>query len=368
MRAEKSNEDRDWLFEKYWSRFEDTFWDIQVRRGSIWSSHLDWATRTFLSSKLGLAVDARKVHLEYMNWIRASQPYARIEDELKDFAAYGNRFRSLVEPSGEDAYSEFARRLNIWDVTTAYPLVIYLFEEANLTDADALDCLRTIESFVVCRLICHKDNKEYNQYFPEIIGRLRQVGASKAALKKILTDGAGATREWPTDPEFEQFWCTSAVYEFLKSAQITTILKQIEERSRTTKTEKISVPTASVEHVMPQEWADHYPLKGEVVPRELSKNWFFSSDEELVAKYDQIKEVVQARNRAIQRFGNLTLVTQPLNSAMQNGPFAEKKVALRNSLLLLNRYFDNIEAWDEAQIERRGKGLFQVAKEIWPRA
>ena len=118
---------------------------------------------------------------------------------------------------------------------------------------------------------------------------------------------------------------------------------------------------------MPQEWADHYPLNGEVVPKDLSRNWYYSSDKDLIAKYEQIKEAVQARNRALQRIGNLTLVTQPLNSAMQNGPFAGKKVALKNSLLLINRYFDTVDAWDEGQIERRSKALFQVAKQLWPR-
>jgi hypothetical protein len=74
---------------------------------------------------------------------------------------------------------------------------------------------------------------------------------------------------------------------------------------------------------------------------------------------------MQARNRAINRFGNLTIVTQPLNSGMKNASFSTKKDHLRKSLLLLNRYFDDVEDWDEAAIEVRSKELFGTAKRVW---
>lgn len=365
MRAEKSHEDRDRLFNDYWSRFEDNFWDIQTRRGNLWSSRLDLVTRIFLSSKIGVAIDAKKVHLAYMNWIRTSKPFQTIEDELRSFAAYGNRFRYLVEPPDDNWFSGFARRLQVWDVTTAYPLVIYLFEEANLGESELSECLRTIESYIVRRLVCHKDNKEYNKYFPEVIGRLRKEGPSHATLRKVLTAGSGATREWPNDQEFERYWCSSPMYNVLQSGQIGTILKMIEDKTRTSKTEKVTITHASVEHIMPREWSDHYPLDGELVPKKMADDWFYPQDEGDISKWQQIKEKVQARNRAIHCMGNLTVVTQPLNAAMKNGPFKNKKADLRNSVLLINRYFDGLETWDETEMERRARVLFETAKEIW---
>lgn len=68
-------------------------------------------------------------------------------------------------------------------------------------------------------------------------------------------------------------------------------------------------------------------------------------------------------------FGNLTLVTIPLNSALSNDPFSAKLEKLRESLLWLNRYFDKrqILDWGEARITERGEYLFAEACKVWPR-
>lgn len=366
MRAEKSHEDRDKLYDQYWSRFEDPFWDVSSRRGNLWLSRLDQVTRIFLSSNIGSAVEAKKVHLLYKNWIQTNQPFQTVEAELKAFSAYGDRFRFLDAPPGDAPFSELARRLQTWDVSTVYPLVIYLFEEGNLGEGELLECFKTLESFVVRRLICRKDNKEYNKYFLEIVARLRQDGPSPAALQRALAEGKGATRVWPDDKEYEGNFRNEPLYGKLQSKQIGIILKLIEDQLLTPRTETVTLPSLSVEHVMPQAWSDHYPLDGELVPREMAEvDWFDPSDEEEQAKWEQIEAKVRERNRAIHCLGNLTIVNQPLNAAMKNAPFNEKKVALRNSVLILNRYFDNLENWDEKEMDRRAHFLFEKARHIW---
>lgn len=367
MRAEKSSENRDALYSEYWRMFEDAFWDIPVRRGNLWSSRLDVITRVFLSVKLGEPIDVRKVHVAYKQWIEHSKPYASVEAELQQFAAYGKRYRYLLEPPGNDFASGFARRLQIWDVSTVYPLVLYLFEESGLREEQIGACFDALESFVVRRLICKKDNKEYNKYFVELVSALRKAGPSPEALISLLFQGAGSTREWPTDAEFESCWCTSELYNVLSSAQITTILKLIDDRLRTNKSELVSVPSASVEHIMPQEWSFGYPLNGRTVSKEMSGNRYFPSDEAARADWQGLRESVRARNKAIHCIGNLTLVTQPLNSSMRNAAFSEKKQALRNSVLLLNRHFESLECWDEQTMDRRAKELFRIALGFWSR-
>lgn len=366
MRAEKKPEVRDYLYEQYWKRFEEWFWDVESRRGNLRLSRLDQVTRIFLSSKIGSVVEAKRIHLVYKNWIHTKQPFQNdVEAELKAFSAYGDKFRFLVTPTGDPPFSEFARRLQIWDVSTVYPLVIYLFEEGNLGEKELLECFDNLESFIVRRLICRKDNKEYNKYFVEIVDRLRRDGPSPVTFKRVLAEGRGATRVWPDDKEFEHEFYNSPVYNTLKSSQIGTILKLIEDQLLTSKTEKVTVPSLSVEHVMPQAWADHYRLDGELVPREMAGDWFIPDNDEEEARWEQIEEKVQKRNRLIHCLGNLTIVTHHLNAAMKNAPFKDKKAELRNSVLILNRYFDNLDNWDEKEIDRRARSLFGMAKQIW---
>jgi hypothetical protein len=365
MRAEKSSEDRDALFEKYWSMFEDDFWDMAVRRGNLWSTRLDHLTRVFLSVKTGAPIDARKVHLTYKQWIEHEAPYPSVEAELQQFALYGKRYRYLAEPPGDDSTSAFARRLQIWDVSTAIPLALYLFEEAALAPAAIEACLSTLESYLVRRLICRKDNKEYNKYFVELVGELRRRGPSPEALLNLLSLGAGVTREWPGDEEFASCWCHSEMYNVVQNSQLVTILKLLDDGLRTNKSERVSVLSASVEHVMPQDWAENYPLNGQMIPKAMSGQRYLPSDDATRQLWESIRSSVQARNRSIHCLGNLTLVTQPLNSSMRNAPFSQKKDALRNSVLLLNRYFDDLDHWDEAAIDTRANSLLSRAIRLW---
>jgi hypothetical protein len=68
----------------------------------------------------------------------------------------------------------------------------------------------------------------------------------------------------------------------------------------------------------------------------------------------------------MQSFGNLTLLTKPLNTVVSNGPYAGKRAALQDhSLLVLNREITAHERWNEDIIEARGQSLFAIAKTIW---
>lgn len=66
--------------------------------------------------------------------------------------------------------------------------------------------------------------------------------------------------------------------------------------------------------------------------------------------------------------GNLTLLTQELNSAVGNGPFNEKSKAIKDdSDLRLNAWLRNgpISNWSEADILARGERLFESAIDVW---
>ena len=66
--------------------------------------------------------------------------------------------------------------------------------------------------------------------------------------------------------------------------------------------------------------------------------------------------------------GNLTLLTQELNSSVSNGPFAAKRREIaKQSVLRLNTYFQDATTWDEVEIAKRGETLLEYAMRIWPR-
>jgi len=76
----------------------------------------------------------------------------------------------------------------------------------------------------------------------------------------------------------------------------------------------------------------------------------------------------KCRARLLDTIGNLTLLTQELNSPVSNGPFDKKSVAIKDdSDLRLNAWLRNgpVVSWSEVDIESRGKRLFEAAQAVW---
>jgi hypothetical protein len=108
-----------------------------------------------------------------------------------------------------------------------------------------------------------------------------------------------------------------------------------------------------IEHVMPQAWREHWPLKHAV-----------SADEATRTLADG------ARDAIVHRIGNLTLVTAAFNQSVSNlGWATEKRPELtKKSKLQLNPPIAAEQVWDETTIANRASLLAKVACRVWPHA
>jgi hypothetical protein len=104
------------------------------------------------------------------------------------------------------------------------------------------------------------------------------------------------------------------------------LFEAIERAKRSALSEDIEIKsTLTIEHIMPQAWSTNWPIPGfdHLEPGEF--------DPEFAARQ-------AARSAAVNKLGNLTLLTQALNSSVSNGPYSVKMPAVRsNSSLALNR-------------------------------
>lgn len=72
------------------------------------------------------------------------------------------------------------------------------------------------------------------------------------------------------------------------------------------------------------------------------------------------------RDILIQSLGNLTLLTEPLNSSVSRGPFVEKRPAMAlQSKLALNTHFQTQMTWTHASIVDRASTLAAKALAVW---
>jgi hypothetical protein len=234
----------------------------------------------------------------------------------------------------------------------------------EISENDKAECLEILLSYIIRRAVCGLTTKNYNKSFLAMLGNLEKQGWSKENLTTYLLTRKSDIDRFPRDDEFEQRWLSTPVYKTLNPMRVRQVLEEIEVKKRGKFQEtKALAPSLTVEHIMPQSWKEFWPLGGDIVPTsdDYVQAIFYAGSED-----DTVVGKIVRRNRLLQSFGNLTLLTQPLNGSVSNGPYEGKRTALNDhSLLVLNKEIIQETAWDEDTITKRGKTLFQIAKQIW---
>jgi uncharacterized protein with ParB-like and HNH nuclease domain len=360
LRAARLGEPQEELYNQYWRRFDDPFWRQEVRQGRLTRPRSDLFLQHFLASRQTVDIPVRHLFVEYKFWIERQKPFATVRDELTTLARQGDDFRRIVEPKRDDIIFPLVTFLDRFDVRTAYPLLLHLLD-AGLSDDEWKTISVTLESYLLRRAVCSLTTKNYNRVFLGLTRSLRRERTSAGNVRKALSALTGEGSEWPTDPAFASAWQTQRAYYVLQNPKIVHVLRRLNDTYLDSKAERISIESPlTVEHILPQNWIDHWPLP------DGSKG--LTWNELLNTKADDPRaQATRRRDLLLQQFGNLTILTQALNSSVSNAPWHEKKPALLSaSLLPINQQLHAADVWGEAAIERRSKELFDRAIKIWP--
>ncbi|MEX3934817.1 DUF262 domain-containing protein [Paraburkholderia phymatum] len=363
-REERGDDDKtpEQLYDQYWLPFDRHFWKREEKQGRLKRPRIDIFFQHFLAMKRASEINVGRLYYEYRDWILNEKPYRRIEEELQDAEAFAGVYRKLLTPEIESDLSEFAAMLNVFDVKTISPLMLFLCGEAKLPSLQLQQALSMLESYLVRRAICGLTTKNYNHFFLQLVQALRGTdGVVEKLTLQLREAGADATL-WPDDATFSSAWMSRPLYSELSSIRLQYIMKRIEQAKRKAKNEDITIHSAlTVEHVMPVAWWTHWPLSD----GRMSKS---PTDRMLDGLNGIVDDDAAARDKVIHTMGNLTMLTASMNSSLQNAPYVEKRPEiLRHSALSLNREFHDFDIWDEGLIDRRGRALFALALKIWPR-
>jgi uncharacterized protein with ParB-like and HNH nuclease domain len=361
LRAARLGEPQEALYEQYWKRFDDEFWRVEVKQGRLTRPRSDLFMQHFLASRQGVDIPIKHLFVEYKFWIERTHPFQTVRDELATLARQGGDFRRIIDPKKDDPLFNLVTFLDSFDIRTAYPLLLALLD-AQLDDGEWERVSVSVESYLLRRAVCNLTTKNLNRVFLGLTRSLRKSGLSHAGLKGELLALAGDSTAWPTDEQFREAWRSAHVYLIMNNPKIVHIYKRLNETYLATKKERVSVDgMLTVEHLLPQNWIDHWPMQdgskglGMV---ELSQ----------ALQGDPRAEATRKRNAAAQTFGNLTILTQALNAAASNSPWTKKRPELlRHSLLPINQQLQSVDIWDEEAISTRSEELFQRALLLWPR-
>ena len=120
----------------------------------------------------------------------------------------------------------------------------------------------------------------------------------------------------PTDAQLAEAFAHQKAYGAISTPRLRYIFQQIEYELRD-KFDGVTVSTANltVEHVMPRKWSKHWPLpNGATVGHDSSFEAIMAGEE----LDDETKSLMDTRSRAVNTFGNLTLVTDAMNPSLGN--------------------------------------------------
>lgn len=343
-------------YKDYWEEFDlkdsktnQYFWKAQEKSGRYFVPRMDLYIFNYLVLKTGKDISQGRLYQEFLEYWKSYS--CKVDEELVQINKFLPVFREFYQSDPMTQTGLFERRIKVMDVGTIYPVLLYLLGEKKeqINPKDLQGILVDLESYLIRRLVCDLTAKNYNKIFQSILNGLKKMQKiDRASVQALLLESTSETAKWPDDKEFYNSWISKPAY-ILMRHRVRVILEALDKAQLTSKQEEVPIDytKATIEHLMPQGWQENYPL----VPGDLEE-----------------RDAIAKRENLIHTIGNLTFLTQPLNSSVSNGPFKEKAPEItKQSLLKMNSYFQNYgDAWTEEDILKRGKNLFEIAKTIWP--
>lgn len=341
MRLPESKQEE--IFNKYWSPIDDMLHE----KRTVGKSRLGELTaflRHYLSMRLGLLPNERHVYERFRDRMetefKVHGNFVAELETLKRFATYYDRLlRPEKEPNKE--IREQIIRLNVLEVSTAYPFLLSMYDEwqaGQLSQADMLDGLRLLENYLVRRYLAGEQTNYLNKMFPTL-WQIIDTNQFASSLRQALLG-----KNYPSDSRIRQSLYTEGLYKGNQVKEKTALVLDTINRHLSKGTGAFTVldSTRTIEHIMPQTLSD-------IWKKYLGENW------------DQI------HREYLDTLGNLTLVTHEWNIALSNEPFEKKKPVLANHGLRLNSdYFSRqIKKWDKDGIRARADYLADRVFEVW---
>jgi len=358
--ANRQDKDVNALYNHWWKDYDEAsgtvgkFWKEKERQGRFNRSRLDLFFFQYLTYRIGHEIKIGHLYQEFKDWWGDSGERS-VEAELEEANRSSSVFRSFLVADDTNRLGVFAQRLRILDMTTAYPFMLWLCEHRNKISEDEFEgILADLESYIVRRAVCRLTPKNYNRVFLALLTKLSKEGLpNRLSLRRELLSLEGDSAVWPNDEDFMGSIIFDPLYDSIGPRRVRLVLTALELASRTSRQETLPLSinnSLTIEHVMPRGFK----------PEE----WPYPEQETA-----EEQEQESRRRTSLHTLGNLTMLTQPLNSEVSNGPFNLKRPEItKQSLLVLNSYFQGFsddDVWNEKTILSRGFHLADQAVKVW---
>lgn len=309
------------------------------------TNHIDVSEfiRHYLTIKSRLIPNQAKVY-ETFKKTYPFRDFGSLELVLKDMKRFAAWYHNLLNPSEEDApvICEHLQLINQLDINVSYPFILEVYDDyqkQRISQADLIEVLELIQSYVWRRFICGVPTNALNKVFLRLYEDI-QPDEYVLSLQKALARKADSQR-FPNDDEVRNELRVKNVYN-IQSKNRMYFLERLENYGSKEPIRIAGNPEITIEHIFPQTPS----LKWR---QELS---------------DVDYHEMEMRKNTI---ANLTLSGH--NGPLGNKPFQEKRnlpgKGYQASKLFLNKYLASLEKWTPKELDARFELILQRFNQVW---
>lgn len=342
-------------YSDYWEQFETPWWEKVVTSGRIKNSRASLFLWQWLVARTRDDFPIREVFTQFKHYAATTE--GGIAVLLPQVKRAADRYREVIEgaeqTSGELSREQlFSYRIGALNTDIARPLLIWLDEQDVVADErDAF--LDVLESWFVRRVLAKVSSQGGNRAMVDLLRHVatRQSGDIVDAARDFFANSEATASYWPGGREVRTVLSQSKFYGWYRKSIQRMIFEAIEDDKRGYPNGRrfsmgpIVRDKATIEHIMPQKWQQNWPAE-------------LTEDEQA------------EREHRIQQLGNLTIVTQALNTRVSNGSWQTKRAHfLETDDVLITKDAINLAGdgeWNESLIEKRTSNLIDRILELWP--
>ena len=323
-------------YDRYWNKIEKCS-----------CNELDGFIRNYLTIKQGVIPTLKGIYPAFKSFTKTK---GDIESVLQDMQVYAFAYKDIVTFNvGDDDANEVAQRLDLLDMTVAYPFLMAFLAYAKETGVEGAEIYKVfscVETYIFRRLMCGWPTNALNKIFATLhdsVLKNKKKEDTYSSVMVFLLESRKLSGAFPKDDEFIIGFTTKNIYS-MQAKNKEYVFERLENGSSKEKNDvvgNIEKGILTIEHIMPQT---------------LSSAW----KQALGSEWEVIQE------KWLHTISNLTL--SAYNSTYSNRPFEEKKT-MKNGFLesgiRLNHYISQFEKWGEEELELRKAKLSEMALEIW---
>lgn len=223
---ERAGADVEQIFDDHWRRLETPFWQADVRQGRLIRTRVDAFFAHFLTMRTGDEVLASGLFTRFKD-LSAGMSREELESLTREIAECSDLYRTIIEPSGDDAHDRLLRTAETLDTTVLSPVVLHL--DRTATPDDRAEAFGYIESWLVRRAVLRSTSKNYNRMLLDLLQTLKGSQQPLApVVREFFLDNVSESGRWPTDGEIREALVSAPIFKNLTRARIRLVLRGCE--------------------------------------------------------------------------------------------------------------------------------------------